>query len=138
MNKHELQTVRQEAQRYSKDAKVELIKDLEAAKISLPYELHGIGSLYFFIAKKKNSKKFMLMLPVESAGLMAVAETMSRLQPLLTTYGLIITAESVILEDSTKPLNQRIRLMTQALLGIDGIRRLWKSEYKRSSNGIEG
>lgn len=137
MNKHEVKTVKQEAQRFSKDVTV-IAADEGALKLELPFLNVELRPLYFFAAKRKGSKKFSLLIPVESTGLLAVNSTLVRLQPILKTYGLLISQEAVIMEESNLPLNKRISNFSQALIAIDGIRRLWKAEYEiRRQDGTE-
>lgn len=140
MNKKEIRTVNQEAQRFMKDTKLVLVEEVDSVKLELSFSDPKSQALYLFVAKRKGEKTFSLMLPVESVGMIAVDETLVRLQPLLKTYGLILTQEAVIIEENTKlPLHKRIRNMSQALVAVDGIRRLWKVEFDRrtEANAIE-
>lgn len=135
MNRRELQTVRQEAQRFIKDAKIILLDD-GVVKIEFPFQNSKEQDIYIFVTKRKKTGKFSLLLPVESAGISNIPSTLALLQPLLKTYGLILSPESVIMEDSNIPLHGRIRNITQAIIGIDCIRRLWQIQYG-SSNASE-
>ena len=137
MNKHEIRTVKQEAQRFTKGINVTEI-DACVLKVELPYTNQTGKNLYFYVTKRKGEKKFSIMTTVDSVGLSTLNSTLTRLQPLLKTYGLILTQDHIILEESVIPLNQRFKNMAQAVIGIDGIRRLWKVEYYsyRSINAI--
>lgn len=129
MNKHEEKTVKQESQRFSKDIVITQA-GAHSLKLELPFMSVDLKPLYFFVSKRKDSKKFSLLIPVESTGLVAVNDTLARLQPMLETYGLLLSQEAVIMEESHISLHKRISNMTQALIAIDGIRRLWKVEYE--------
>jgi hypothetical protein len=135
MNKHEIQTIRQEAQRFMKDMNLSIVED--AVKLESSFTNVKGESIYLFISKRRSTKKFTLLIPVESTGLLAVNNTLSILQKVLQTYGLILTQEAVIMEESKLPLHQRIRNMTQALISIDGIIRLWRVTYATKSETIE-
>jgi hypothetical protein len=124
MNKHEIQTVKQEAQRFNKDIKISTIEG--AVKLELPFTNSKGTALYMFVGKYKNSNKFILLIPVESTGIIAVDSTLAILQKVAATYGVIITPEAVLREESDLSLHKRIRNMTQLLIGVDSIIRLWK------------
>jgi hypothetical protein len=124
MNRHEIKTIRQEALRFLKDIKIIPVE--ESIKLELPFTSSTGAAMYMFVGKPKNSKKFILLLPAESAGLRAVDSTSSILQKIAATYNVILTQEVVLREETQLPLHQRIRNMTQLLIGIDGIVRLWK------------
>lgn len=79
-----------------------------------------------FVGKPKHSNKFLLLIPVESTGILAVDSTLAILQRVAATYGVMLTQEAVLREESQNPLHERISNMTQLLIGIDGIIRLWK------------
>ncbi len=132
MNKHELRTIDQEAQRFMKDIKITEVES--SAKLELPFTNSSGDNLYIFITKRSKARKFTLLIPVESTGLFATNPTLLLLQPMLKTYNLLLTQEAVIMEESNLPLHQRIRNLTQAVVGIDGVRRLWKAEFDRRTN----
>lgn len=136
MNKHEISTIRQEAQRFTKGITV-VEFDLDSVKLELPYINADKEPLYFFVTKRKGMKKFSLLVPVASVGLYASNNTLSLLQPFLKTYGLLLSQDATIMEESTLPLNQRFRNLAQAIIGIDGIRRLWKVENDRRNIAIK-
>lgn len=133
MNGHEIRTIRQEAERFAKEVKVCDIGEEDSVKIELPYLNEEGEILYFFVAKRKNSKKFIMIMPVLSTGIITIPSTLALLQPLLGTYGLILTQDAVIIEESGLSLNKRFRNMAQAIVSIDGIRRMWKTIQERSN-----
>lgn len=107
-----------------------LLEEPGIFRVILPFQNQEEKQLYFFITVSK--KRFSLLLPVESAGLIAVKSTLAILQPMLKTYGLILTSEAVIMEVNHKlPLHKRIHNMSQAIINMDGVRRLWKSQLRR-------
>lgn len=132
MNKHEIQTIKQEAQRFTKGIKI-IPADESAIKLELPYTNEGGEALYFFVAKRKGAKKFSLLVPVVSVGLVDLPSTLAILQPFLKTYGLLLSQEATIMEESNLPLNVRFKNMAQTVIGIDGICRLWKVQYGRQN-----
>ena len=131
MNQEELKSVIAEVREFMKDAFVSGVEG-EAAKVYLPYTNQQGDALYFFIGKRVGRNNFSLLIPVESIGLIAVNDTLVRLQAMLQTYGLQLTQEAIICDEHyNHPMQTRLRDMTHAILGIDGIRRLWKTEYDR-------
>lgn len=130
MNRKEEQTVKQEALRYSKDVCITPAGE-NGVKVEIPYMNLEQRPIYFFVVKRKDSKRFSLLLPVASAGIHPVNSTLALLQPFLRSYGLLLSQEAVIMEESHHSLHFRIKTFAQALLGIDGIRRLWDEESKR-------
>lgn len=136
MNKHEIQTIRQESQRFMKDIKLTEVEG--SVRLDLSFSDPQSNTLYLFVAKRKGNRSFSLLIPVQSTGILTVQSTLAMLQPLLKTYGLIISQDAVIMEENTKlSLNKRIRNMTQALIALDGIKRLWKVEFNRRQNASE-
>lgn len=126
MNKKEIRTIDQEAQRFMKDTKLTPTEEDDCVRLDLTFSDPKSQALYLFVSKRKKDKRFTLMIPVQSTGIIAATETLALLQPLLKTYGLILTQQAVITEESINlPLHKRIRNMSQALVAIDGIRRLW-------------
>jgi hypothetical protein len=136
MNKHEIQTIRQEAQRFMKD--ISLVIEDSAIRLVLPFLNSQSEEMYFFVVKRKESKKFSLLIPVQSVGILAIESTLALLQPVLKTYGLLLSQDAVIMEESKLSLHKRIGNVAQALIAIDGVRRLWKVEHdRRTENAIE-
>lgn len=136
MNEREIKTVKQEAARFSKDIFV-TVAGSTGVKLELPYYNAALSPLYFFVVKRKGAKKFSLLLPVESIGVLPVDGTLSILQELLKTYQVLVSQEADIMEENDYPLHTRIKIMTQALVAIDGIRRLWQVEHDRRTNATE-
>jgi len=136
MNKHEIRTVKQEAERFAKG--ITLIEEKDALKLELPYSSYEGVPLYFYILKRKGDKKFTLAIPVESTGVVKFETTLAILQPVLRTYGLIITQDAIIIEETSIPLNQRLKNMAQAMIGIDSMRRFCKADSeRRGTNATE-
>lgn len=132
MNGQAIRAVRDACKRFMPSLKIYEVQD---EPNTLRIEISPTPNLYFFIGKRKADGRFSLLVPVESAGLNAVSSTLVRLQPLLRTYGLLLSQDAVIMEENIKlPLDQRIGIMTWALIGLDGIRRLWHEESKRITN----
>lgn len=138
MNNKEIRTIEQEAHRFSKDILV-ITAGQVGVKLELPFMSAEQTPLYFFVEKRKGAKKFSLMMPVESTGLIAVSSTLVLLQPLFRTYGLLITQDAIIIEEEDHlSLHLRIKNMTQAIISIDGIRRLWIAEHdRRTKNNVK-
>src|SRR5208337_1047416 len=143
VNKRELKTVRDAANRFMPGLKVvEVPESPNTVRIDIPLlkPSRMYSKMYFFIGRRKKDGRFRLLIPVESTGLLAVDNTLSRLQPLLKEYGLMLTQDAVIMEENISvPLDERIGNMTRAILVIDGIRNLWQIEYdrKEDSHGTE-
>lgn len=126
MNKKEVHTIVQEAQRFMKDVSVSPTEEDDCMKVELTFSDPKSHLLYLFVAKRKKDKRFTVMMPVGSTGLLATNQTLSLLQPLLKSYGLILTQDAVIVEENINlALHKRIRNMSQALVAVDGICRLW-------------
>lgn len=131
MNKQDERAVREACKRFMPPLTlVEVPEESSTLKIVLSVN----PNLYFFVGKRKADGRFSLLIPVESIGFHAQPETLSRLQALLRTYGLLLSQDAVIMEENIKlPLDQRIGVMVWALIGLDGIRRLWQEESKRTN-----
>lgn len=111
--------------------------DFVAVKATLPFRSIGGKDMYFFISKRNSEKRLSLLIPVESTGILAVDSTLAILQDVLKTYNLILTQEAVIMEQEIAlPFHKRMGKMAQALIAIDGIRRLWITQQTnlRSTN----
>lgn len=131
MDKHDLRTIIQESKRFLKDIKV--TKEENVYKLELPFvDLKG-KPLYFFINKHNETKKFMLMMPVESAGILATQSSLAILQKVAATFTVMLTQDAVLVENTKLSLHIRIQNMTHLLLAIDGIKRLWKVTYATES-----
>src|SRR6266404_8471239 len=99
MNRHELQTIKQEAQRFTKGIKItEAAAD--ALRLELPYVNAESEGLYFFVVKQGGSKKFVLVLPAVSVKIITDGITLSLLQPLLKTYGIQLSQDAIMTERS--------------------------------------
>ena len=133
MTSKELRVIRQEAQRAIGSTKVETVPEqLNAARVFLPMKSASGGPIYFFVVKRLKARKFSLILHVDSIGILAVDTTLVLLQEVLQGYGLLLSQDAVIMEENTAvPLSERMRTMAQALIGIDGIRRLWQVQHDR-------
>ena len=132
MNKRDIRVVREAAKRFMADLAVYEVQDIASA---LKIEIPNSTPLYFFIIKRAKDGRFSLIIPVESAGLIAVDSTLTRLQPLLKSYNLILSSDRVIMEENIKiPLHERIGIMVRALIALDGVRRLWQVEADRRSD----
>jgi hypothetical protein len=138
VNKRELKTIREAAARFMPSLKVEEVTEFSNSvrmDIPSPKSSKMYSRTYFFIGRRKKDGRFKLLVPVESIGLLAVNNTLARLQPLLCEYGLMLTQDAVIMEENISiPLEERIGNMTRAIIAIDGIRKLWQLEYDRSYN----
>src|SRR5208337_394947 len=133
MTKKEIRTVKQEAERFMKGI-IFFEAEPDGLRLNLPFKDKRDVNIYFYVAKRKGSKKFSLLMPVESTGLLAANSTLALLQPVLATYGLLLSQTAVIMEESFLSLHIRIRNMAQALIAIDGICRLWQAENDRRTN----
>lgn len=136
MTKKEIRTVKQEAERFMKGI-IFFEAEPDGLRLNLPFKDKRDVNIYFYVAKRKGSKKFSLLMPVESTGLLAVNSTLALLQPVLTTYGLLLSQTAVIMEESSLSLHIRIQNMAQALIAIDGICRLWQAENDRRTNAAQ-
>lgn len=139
VNNRELRTVKEATERSVRGTKLVPVVEENAVRLELPFYNIEKESLYFFIARRPKQRRFTLLIPVESTGLLAVNDTLIRLQPMLKGYGLMLTQDAVIMEENVAlPLHTRILNMSQALAAIDGVRRLWKVEYEtRRRNATE-
>ena len=111
---------------------------LNAIMVELP--LLGLDGkpLYFYVARRTGNKRFSLLLPTESIGILPINSTLLILQQILRGYGLLLSQEAVILEENIGiALHKRMSTMAQAAIAIDGIRRLWKTEFDKR-NSIDG
>ena len=136
MTKKEIRTVKQEAERFMKGI-IFFEAEPDGLRLNLPFKDKRDVNIYFYVAKRKGSKKFSLLMPVESTGLLAANSTLALLQPVLATYGLLLSQTAVIMEESFLSLHIRIRNMAQALIAIDGICRLWQAENDRRTNASQ-
>lgn len=136
MNSKELKTIREAASYFMRGTLVQPIEGVSnSARIELPLLSIDKKPLYFFIIKRKDTRRFSLILHVESIGILPVADTLSRLQSILTTYSLLLSQDAIIMEENIKiPLHQRIANVAQAVIAVDGIRRLWKTELIRRTH----
>lgn len=132
MNGQAIRAVRDACKRFMPSLKVvEVVEETSTLRVIVSEN----PNLYFFIGKRKADGRFSLLIPVESAGITADSMTLVRLQPLLKTYGLLLSQEAVIMEENIKlPLHERVGIMVWALISLDGIRRLWHEELKRMKN----
>jgi len=146
MNKVETRTIRDAMERFMPDTELRLAvvkgngkdrPDFVAVKVLLPMQSVDKEQLYFFVAKRSTERRFSILIPVESVGIRAVSTALVILQDVLRTYNLILTQEAVIMEqDLALPFHKRMTKMAQAVVAIDGIRRLWKTQLR--SNNAEG
>lgn len=138
MTSRELKTIKQECERVIGGVTIrEVPEQLNAVMVTLPMSSSSGEYIYFFIVKRLKARKFSLILHVESIGISAIDSTLSTLQNILKSYGLLLSQDAVIMEEDTSiSLSKRIRAMSQALIGIDGIRRLWKVENNRRNDVI--
>ena len=136
MTKKEIRTVKQEAERFMKGI-IFFEAEPDGLRLNLPFKDQRDVNIYFYVAKRKGSKKFSLLMPVESTGLQAVNSTLALLQPILKTYGLLLSQTAVIMEESTLSLHVRIQNMAQGLIAVDGIRRVWTVEHNRRENAAQ-
>lgn len=136
MNNKEVKTIREAALEFMKKATVTLVADVSnTVRIELPVLGNDKKPLYMFVIKRKDSRRFSIIAHTESVGILPGNETLNILQAMLDSYGLLLSPEAVIMEENVKiPLHQRIGTMAQALIGVDGVRRLWKSESLRRPN----
>lgn len=136
MNRVEIKTIRDAAQLFMKHATASPVIDVSnCIKIELPFLGYDQKPLHMFVIKRKDSRRFSIIVHIEASGILSTRDSMAILQPVLKTYGLLLSAEAVIMEENIDiPLHRRISAMAQALIGLDGLRRLWQSESNRSSN----
>lgn len=139
MNPKEIKTIREAADRFMKHTTVWRVEGVSnSVRVELPFSGVDQKPLYFFIIKRKETRRFSLILHVESIGISSVKDTLAILQGILTTYGLLLSTDAVIMEENIKiPLHQRIANVAQAIIGIDGIRRMWKIEFNRRTQNAE-
>jgi len=138
LNAREKRTIKQEAERFMKGIVIKDAAEPSAVILELPMLDAKKNPIRFFIGKRPKAKKFSLLVPIESVGLLAVNSTLAKIQPVLKTYGLILSQTAVILEENhTLPLHKRIGNITQAIIGIDGLVRLWNSEFRRNPDAFE-
>ena len=132
MNKREIKVIYDAARRFMAECAIGNVPGvLNALRVEMP--LLGLDGkpLYFYVAKREN-KRFGLILPTESIGILPVNTTLAMLQNVLRTYNLHLSQEGVIMEDNIAiPLHKRMAAISQAIIAIDGIRRLWKTEFDR-------
>lgn len=136
MNPKEVKTIREAADRFMKHTTVWRVEGVpNSVRVELPFPGIDQKPLYFFVIKRKDTRRFSLILHTESIGIFSTQDTLARLQAILITYGLLLSEDAVIMEENIKiPLHQRIANVAQAIIGIDGIRRLWKTELNRRTN----
>lgn len=126
MNPKEIKTVKEAAERFMKDISVEVVPTVSnSVLVQLPLlGLDGL-KLHFFIIKRKETRRFSLIFHTTSFNILPITETLEVLQDLLHTYGLLLSQDGIIMEENIKiPLHKRIAVLSQALIGIDSLRRL--------------
>jgi hypothetical protein len=132
VNSKEIRAVRDASKRFMPSLVVDEVPDLPN---SLRITVSVDPSIYFFVGRRGSDGRFYFLLPIQSAGLIPSTSTLERLQPLLKSYGLLLSQEAVIIEENIKiPLHERIGKMVWALIALDGVRRLWKVEADRREN----
>lgn len=135
MNNKELKVIREAAKMFIPKCIVTLVDIIpNSVKIELPI-LDATGTpMYMFIIKRQGSRRFSLIIPIDSIGIIPVDNTLALLQALLRTYNLQL-ANKVIMEENYKTsLHKRIGAMAQALIGIDGVKRMWEAVYNGRLN----
>ena len=139
MNKREMRVILQEAARAMPGSTVHEVEGVSnSVRVKTPFVGLDGEFLYFYVFKRAQNNRFSMMLPTESIGILPVITTMAILQKILRTYGLLLSQEAAIIEENVAlPLHKRMAIISQALVGIDGIRRLWKVEFDRRTNASE-
>lgn len=128
MTKLEIQSLIKAAKSVIHGTKGQFNKETQSLQVELPFNRGTANPLYYFIIKRSRNKHVSLILPSISMGILPTPSTLSILQKLLTSYGISLLEEGIIAEENyNKPLNVRLAAMAQALLGIDGVVRLWNS-----------
>ena len=136
MNKREMHVVQNEATRFMYGSKMLGVADVSnSVRVEIPLLGFDGKPLYFYVVRRAKDGRFSLILPTESIGILPIDTTLSILQKILKTYGLLLSQEAVIMEENIAiSLHKRMATMAQAIIAIDGIRRLWKTESDRRNN----
>lgn len=120
LNTQEVKNVREALPNLLGKPKVTQFKEQGSIRLDLGFVMADGSALSIYAIKRTTKRKISLFSPLKISN--ADSNT-TAIQALLKTYGLIVTQELIVAEETDRPLGQRIAALCQGLIAIDALGR---------------